>query len=91
MEIQLSPEDRVRLERLAADRNTPQERAWRAQIVLLSGDGVGTMEVMRRTGQYKRTVWRWRARCAAEGVAGLLRDKRGSVVASLWPRRWSSR
>jgi hypothetical protein len=33
-----------------ADRNTPQKHAWRARIVLLSGDGVGTMEIMRRTG-----------------------------------------
>jgi transposase len=48
---------------------------WRAQIVLLSGDGVGTMEVMRRSGQSKPTVWRWQARFAAEGVEGLLRDK----------------
>jgi transposase len=75
VEIQLSPEDRARLERVAADRNTPQKHAWRARIVLLSGDGVGTMEIMRRTGQSKPTVWRWQARFAAEGVAGLLRDK----------------
>lgn len=75
MEVQLTPEDRARLERLVADRNTPQKHVWRAQIVLLSGDGVGTMEIMRRTGQSKPTVWRWQARFAAEGVAGLLRDK----------------
>jgi transposase len=75
VEVQLSPEDRARLERLVADRNTPQKHAWRARIVLLSGDGVGTMEIMRRTGQSKPTVWRWQARFAAEGVAGLLRDK----------------
>jgi hypothetical protein len=48
--FQLSAEDRARLERVAADRNTPQKHVWRAQIVLLSGDGVGTMEIMRRTG-----------------------------------------
>src|SRR4051812_24962685 len=73
--FQLLPEDRVRLERIAADRNTPQKHVWRAQIVLLSGDGVGTMEIMRCTGQSKPTVWRWQARFAAEGVDGLLRDK----------------
>jgi transposase len=75
VEIQLSPENRARLERLVADRNTPQKHAWRAQIVLLSDEGVGTMEIMRRTGQSKPTVWRWQARFAAEGVGGLLRDK----------------
>ena len=73
--FQLLPEDRVRLERIAADRNTRQKHVWRAQIVLLSGDGVGTMEIMRYTGQSKPTVWRWQARFAAEGVDGLLRDK----------------
>jgi hypothetical protein len=60
--FQLSPGDRVQLERVAADRNTPQKPVWRAQIVLLSADGVGTMEIMRRTGQSKPTVWRWQAR-----------------------------
>lgn len=73
--FELSPEDRARLERVAADRNTPQKHVWRAQIVLLSADGVGTMQIMRRTGQSKPTVWRWQERFAVEGVAGLLRDK----------------
>jgi transposase len=75
VEIRLTPEDRARLERIVADRNTPQKHVWRSQIMLLSGDGVGTMEIMRRTGQSKPTVWRWQARFAAEGVSGLLRDK----------------
>jgi transposase len=75
VEIQLSPEDRVRLEKLVAARMTPQKHVWRAQIVLLSADGVGTVQIMRRTGRSKPTVWRWQARFAAEGVDGLLRDK----------------
>ena len=73
--FQLSAEDRARLERVAADRNTPQKHVWLAQIVLLSADGVGTMEIMRRTVQSKPTVWRWQARFAAEGVESLLRDE----------------
>ena len=40
--ISLSPSDRARLVEIAADRHSPQEYVWRAQIVLLSGDGVGT-------------------------------------------------
>ncbi len=74
-EIQLSPEDRVRLEKLVAARMTPQKHVWRAQIVLLSADGMGTAQIMRRTGRSKPTVWRWQARFATEGVDGLLRDK----------------
>jgi transposase len=33
------------------------------------------MELTRRTGTSKTSVWRWQARFLAEGVAGLLRDK----------------
>ena len=75
MGIQLSPADRVRLEKLVAAPMTPQKHVWRAQIVLLSADGAGTVQIMRRTGRSKPTVWRWQARFAAEGVDGLLRDK----------------
>ncbi len=46
--VQLSPEDRVRLNKLVADRNTPKKHAWRAEIVLLTADGVGTMEITRK-------------------------------------------
>jgi hypothetical protein len=38
VEIQLAPEDRVRLEKLVAARKTPQKHVCRAQIVLLSAD-----------------------------------------------------
>lgn len=73
--VQLSSEDRVRREEIVADRNTPQKHVWRARIVLLSADGLGTMAIMRQTGQSKPTVWRWQKRFMEEGVAGLLRDK----------------
>jgi hypothetical protein len=33
------------------------------------------MEVTRRTGTSKTSVWRWQERFLAEGVPGLLRDK----------------
>ena len=42
--------DRRRLTALARDRNAAQKHVWRAEIVLLSVDGVGTNEIMRRTG-----------------------------------------
>ena len=78
--FQLSAEDRARLERVAADRNTPQKHVWRVQIVLLSADGVGTMQIMRRTGQSKPTVWRWQERFAIEGVDALLCRSRHSIL-----------
>ena len=73
--IWVSPGDRSRLERLVSDRNTPQKHVWRARIVLLSWEGLGTMEIMRRVGKSKPTVWRWQQRYLAAGVDGLLRDR----------------
>ena len=71
----VSPADRDRLAVVIRDRNSPQKHVWRAEIVLLSGDGAGTIEIMRRTGKSKTCVWRWQERFAEAGVDGLLRDK----------------
>ena len=73
--ITLKPADRRRLKVLARDRNAPHKHVWRAEIVLLSADGVGTNEIMRRTGKSKTCVWRWQERFMQEGYDGLLRDK----------------
>jgi len=73
--IYLSPEDRARLERLAADRNTPRKVVWRAGIVLATAEGLGTNAIMRHTGKSKPSVWRWQERFVAAGVDSLLCDK----------------
>ena len=73
--VDVSTADRARLEAVVADRNSRQKHVWRARIVLLSGDGLGTVEIMRRTGKSKTAVWRWQERFMHEGVEGLLRDK----------------
>jgi len=73
--LELKTVDRVRLEQLIADRNTPAKVVWRADIVLATADGLGTMAIMRRTGKSKPCVWRWQERFITEGVEGLLRDK----------------
>ena len=75
--VTLAPIDRHRLEALIRDRNTPQKHVWRAKIVLLSADGHGTTEVMRRTEKSKTCVWRWQERFAAEGVDGHCHGNRG--------------
>jgi hypothetical protein len=49
--IYVSHSDRAHLQRLVADRNTPRKVIWRAEIVLATGDGLGTMAIMRRTGK----------------------------------------
>ena len=58
-----------------ADRNSAQKHVWRAQIILATAEGCGTVEVMRRAGVSKPSVWRWQHRFMAAGVEGLLRDK----------------
>src|SRR4029079_3726927 len=73
--IILKPADRRRLKALARDRNAPHKHVWRAEIVLLSADAVGTNEIMRQTGKSKTCVWRWQERFMQEGYDGLLRDK----------------
>ena len=82
----VSPADRKRLTALINDRNSPHKHVWRAEIVLLSADGVGTVEIMRHSGKSKTCVWRWQERFAEQGFEGLLRDKtRPSRIPPLGP------
>src|SRR5665213_2357396 len=84
--IALTPADHRRLEAITKDGNTAQKHAWRAAIVLLSADGIGTVEIMRRTGRSKTCVWRWQERFMQDGVDGLLHDKtRPSRIPPLGP------
>jgi transposase len=73
--VEVSAADRQQLAAIVADRNSPQKHVWRARIVLLTADGCGTAEIMRRTDTSKTVVWRWQERFMTDGVAGLLRDK----------------
>jgi len=70
----LSARDRQRLRAVAADPKSSQKHVWRARIVLLSADGLGTSAVMAGTGKSKTCVWRWQERFMRAGVEGLLRD-----------------
>src|ERR1700724_3864128 len=74
IEVRLGPGDRERLEAVIGSGNSPQKHVWRARIVLLSADGVGTMATRRQTGKGKPTIWRCQARFMAEGVDGLLHE-----------------
>jgi|SRR5579884_5907 len=82
--ISVTSENRVRLEAIVRDRNSPQKHVWRARIVLLTADGLGTVALMRAVGKDKRAVWRWQERFMLEGIGGLARDKtRPSRIAPL--------
>ena len=69
--VEVPPRDR---EVLASWVRSPSIRAGlaqRARIVLLAADGLGTNEIVRRTGVSKPTVISWKRRYAAEGTGGL--------------------
>jgi transposase len=84
--VEVSPADRERLAAIAIDRNSPQKHAWRARIILMTGEGCGTAEIIREAGVAKTAVWRWQERFMQEGVDGLLRDKtRPSRIPPLAP------
>src|ERR1700682_5833983 len=82
--ITVTAADRVRLDAMVRDRNSPQKRVWRARIVLLTADGKGTNTISRAVGKDKTVVWRWQERFMREGIEGLTRDKtRPSRIAPL--------
>ena len=41
----ISSRDRQRLQAIIADPKIPQKHVWRARIILLSGDGLGTSAI----------------------------------------------
>jgi transposase len=63
------------LQAIVADPKSSQKHVWRARIILLSGDGLGTSAIMAATGKSKTCVWRWQERFMSNGVDGLLRDR----------------
>src|ERR1700687_3786294 len=73
--VSVTAQERVRLDAIVRDRNSPQKHVWRARIILLSADGMGTVAIMRAVGKDKRAVWRWQERFMHEGIAGLTRDR----------------
>jgi transposase len=71
MTVDVPPRD---LELLRSWTRSPSVRAGlaqRARIVLLAAEGLGTNEIVRRTGVSKPTVIAWKRRYAADGVGGL--------------------
>jgi hypothetical protein len=47
---------RVRLDAIVRDCNSPQKHVWRARIVLLTADGLGTNAITRAVGKDKTVV-----------------------------------
>ena len=62
-DVKIAAEDRARLERLVADRNTPVKVVWRSRIVLATADGETVKAICRTTGKSKPCVWLAEALC----------------------------
>ena len=75
IKMDVTPADQARLRSIIEARSSPQKHVWRARIILLTDQGLGTAAIMAATGKSKTCVWRWQERFMAEGVDGLLRDK----------------
>jgi len=54
VEVRLGPGERERPDAVIGSGNSPQKHVWRARIVLLSADGLGTMAIQRQTGKGSR-------------------------------------
>lgn len=69
--VEVPPRDREILKSWTRSSSVRAGLARRARIVLLAADGLGTNEIVRRTGASKPTVITWKQRYAAEGIGGL--------------------
>src|ERR1700744_348044 len=73
--IEVTASDKAQLEAIVAARSSPQKHVWRARIILLTDQGLGTLAIMAGAGKSKTCVWRGQGSIMAEGIDGLLRDK----------------
>lgn len=74
--IELSDEDRDRLEALVRRRTAEQRMALRARIVLAAAKGEENASIAERLGVALNTVIKWRKRFFEEGTDGLADRKR---------------
>lgn len=76
LEIRLDAGEREQLESWARRRRTAAGLASRSRIVLAAAEGESNSAIARRLGVGRPTAAKWRARFAAERLAGLLDEPR---------------
>jgi transposase len=74
--IELTADERARLESWARRRSSAQALALRSRIVLLAGEGLKNTEIAERLGIDHATVRKWRNRFAQRGLEGVLDEPR---------------
>jgi putative transposase len=60
--LQITSDERRKLEMLERAHSTPQQLAMRARIVLTAAEGIGVHETARQLDVWAKTVRRWRGR-----------------------------
>lgn len=75
--ILLSEEDRKTLSGLVRAATSPQRTVRRASVVLRAADGLTNEAIAAELKVGINAVGKWRRRYASEGLAGIMRDKRG--------------
>jgi transposase len=69
--IELAPQERDALERLAVSRTAPAGRVQRAQAILAAAEGQPNAAIARWLGRHLDTVRRWRKRFTTERLAAV--------------------
>lgn len=83
--IELSEEDRFRLESLVRKQTAERRMVIRARIVLLAADGWENVWIAERLEVALNTVIKWRKRFFLEGMDGLADRKRSGRPRSFPP------
>lgn len=83
--IELSGEDRSRLESLSRRQTAERRMVVRARIVLLAAEGAENVRIAERLGVAPNTVLKWRKRFSEEGMEGLADRKRSGRPRSFPP------
>lgn len=84
--IGVTPEDKVKLERLIRSGKTEQRVALRSRIVLAAAEGIPNNAIAEALGTSRPTVTDWRKRYAAAGIAGLTNARPRGKPFMAWPK-----
>ena len=84
--LTLSPAGRAELEALARTHRGRADLSRRARIILLLTDGHSYSTICERVDCTSQTIATWKARYAADGIAGLRGRHRGSKARVLTPQ-----
>jgi transposase len=74
--VDLTADERARLESWTRRRTSAQALALRSRIVLLAADGLGNTEIARELGIHRNVAGKWRSRFLAHRLDGLTDEPR---------------